>query len=161
MPLATTKRDDILNLMMPFLTQKEQIPENIVHAMYHNGFHDNLDFFMAANKDLATNIMSTLVKMKPRNYEYLEQLIKDHGHNFTDSSVYDQDNDLFYMHAKYGFAHDFNVKVDDESILFNVYSDVLAAMEWEQRALRVATSFVIKDDELGSMRISDCRTDRF
>lgn len=149
MPLATTKRDDILNAFKFSLSQKKQIPENVVYAMYHNGFHGNLDFFMAANKVLATNIMSTLVKMKPRNYEYLEQLIKDHGHQFTDSSVYDQDNDLFYMHAKYGFAHDFNVKVDDESILLDVYSDVLAAMEWEQRALRVATSFVIFDDELG------------
>ena len=142
--LATTKRTDILNILKPYLQGKHSIPESLVHTMYNAGNQDNLDFFMTLNGNLATNMMWTLVNIQPRNYTYLENLIRKYGYLFNNDKVYDKDDNLFYLHAKYGFAYDFPVGVK-ESIALDIYSDILIGMDWLNDHVRLADRQVLHE----------------
>ena len=143
--LATTKRTDILNILKPYLQEKHSVPESLVHTMYNAGNQDNLEFFMTLNGNLATNMMSTLVKIQPRNYTYLENLIRKYGYLFNNDKVYDEDDNLFYLHAKYGFAYDFTVGVKNESITLDIYSDILIGMDWVNNHVRLADRQVLHE----------------
>jgi len=118
-----------------------------------------LEKLCSISEKAARTVVHAFSHVQPPPYKLFERLIKKFGNCIDDNGVINNDKNLIYLYAKYGFAVQGNLSESSVAdALKEVYSDVLTSMQWVNDNIKLSDRALLVDYTQNQKNYNDALT---